>query len=75
VPNATATARRALARACNVTSNFLDSDGTKLIETTTFVLVPGNPPADRPCEGVAATLEVFDTTGRTSVIVAHPQQN
>ena len=28
-----------------------------------------------PCEGVAATLEVFDASGRTSVIVAHPQQN
>ena len=26
-------------------------------------------------EGVAATLEVFDASGRTSVIVAHPQQN
>ena len=28
-----------------------------------------------PCEGVAATLKVFDASGRTSVIVAHPQQN
>jgi len=33
-----------------------------------------NPPADRPCEGVAATVEIFDASGRTSVIVAHPVQ-
>ena len=26
-------------------------------------------------EGVAATLEVFDASGRSSVIVAHPQQH
>ena len=26
-------------------------------------------------EGVPATLEVFDASGRSSVIVAHPQQN
>lgn len=31
-----------------------------------------NPPTYLPCEGVAATLEIFDATGRTSVIVAHP---
>lgn len=34
-----------------------------------------NPPGDRPCGGVAATVEIFDATGRTSVLVAHPQQN
>lgn len=34
-----------------------------------------NPPGFRPCEAVAATLEVFDASGRTSLIVAHPVQN
>lgn len=99
-------ARNAQARTCTVTINFLDGDGTKLIEASTFVLLPGkaqfadlkgsglrlgsrseraqfradvevlhNPPMLLQCEGVAATLEVFDASGRTSVIVAHPQQN
>ena len=31
-------------------------------------------PGFLPCEGVAATVEIFDDTGRTSLIVAHPQQ-
>ena len=99
-------ARNAQARACTVTINFLDADGTKLIEATSLVLIPGksqfvdmkgsllrlanlrdrtqfradvqvlhNPPDDRSCEGVAATLEVFDASGRTSLIVAHPVQH
>lgn len=33
-----------------------------------------NPPGLLPCDGVAATVEVFDASGRTSLIVAHPQQ-
>ena len=33
-----------------------------------------NPPAYLPCSGVAATVEVFDATGRTSVMVVHPVQ-
>jgi len=39
------------------------------------VSVLHNPPSDLPCEGVAATVEIFDDTGRTSLIVAHPQQH
>lgn len=31
-------------------------------------------PGFLPCEGVAATVEIFDDTGRTSLIVAHPTQ-
>ena len=36
------------------------------------VAVLHNPPGDRPCQGVAATVEIFDASGRTSVIVANP---
>lgn len=101
-----ARAAAAAARSCTVTLNFLDSDGNKLAEASTFVLLPGkaqsvdlkgaslrltgraervqfradvqihdNPAGYLPCQGVAATLEVFDATGRTSVLVAHPVQD
>ena len=33
-----------------------------------------NPPAFQPCAGVAATVEVFDASGRSSVTVAQPVQ-
>jgi hypothetical protein len=33
-----------------------------------------NPPGFLPCGGVAATVEVFDASGRTSVTVTHPVQ-
>jgi len=33
-----------------------------------------NPPAFQPCAGVAATIEVFDASGRSSVTVAQPVQ-
>jgi len=38
------------------------------------VAVQPTMPGFRPCEGVAATVEIFDETGRTSVIVVQPQQ-
>ncbi len=38
------------------------------------VVVLHNPPDDRPCDGVAATVEVFDGSGRSSLVVAHPVQ-
>ena len=34
-----------------------------------------NPPGYVPCAGVAATLEIFDAAGRTTLVMAHPQQN
>lgn len=98
-------ARGAAAQSCTVTLNFLDSDGNKLIEASTLVLLPGkaqfvdlkgsllrlgnsseraqlradvevlhNPPGYQPCAGVAATVEIFDASGRSSLLVAHPQQ-
>ncbi|MBC7484185.1 MAG: hypothetical protein H7337_20305 [Rhizobacter sp.] len=33
-----------------------------------------NPPGFQPCAGVAATVEVFDASGRSSVTVAQPVQ-
>ena len=33
-----------------------------------------NPPTYRPCAGVAATVEVFDASGRSSVTVTQPVQ-
>ena len=38
------------------------------------VEVRHNPPAFQPCAGVAATIEVFDASGRSSVTVAQPVQ-
>jgi hypothetical protein len=39
------------------------------------VMVQPTMPGFLPCEGVAATVEIFDDTGRTSLIVVQPQQH
>jgi len=61
---------------------FVDLKGSKYrfanrIDRARFragVEVLRNPPAHRPCVGVAATVEILDATGRTSIGVEHPQQ-
>ena len=63
-------------------SQFLDLKGSNLrfanrtdrAQFRADVEVLHNPPAYRPCAGVAATVEIFDATGRTSIVVVHPQQ-
>ena len=63
-------------------SQFVDLKGSNLrlanrtdrAQFRAGVEVLHNPPSNQPCAGVAATVEIFDATGRTSLVVAHPQQ-
>ena len=93
-------ARDVLPATCTVTVDFLDASGTKLIESSTLVLLPGkmqfvdlkgsllrlanrtdrlqfstevhvlhNPPMYRQCNGAVGVVEMFDATGRSSLVV------
>lgn len=63
-------------------AQFVDLPGSQLrlakpndrMQVRAQVELLHNPPTYRPCEGVAATVEVFDANGRTSVVLAHPLQ-
>lgn len=63
-------------------AQFVDLPGSQLrlvkpndrMQVRASVELLHNPPMELPCDGVAATVEVFDASGRTSVIVAHPLQ-
>ena len=63
-------------------AQFVDLPGSQLrlarpsdrMQVRTHIELLHNPPAYLPWEGVAATVEVFDASGRTSVLVPHPLQ-
>ena len=56
-------------------SSTRTSSRTDRVQFRPNVEVLHNPPGYLPCEGVAATLELFDTaTGRTGLIVNQPLQ-
>ena len=55
-------------------SNLRLANRTDRAQFRASVEVLHNPPGLQPCAGVAATVEIFDATGRTSIVVAHPQQ-
>jgi len=63
-------------------SQFVDLKGSNLrlasrtdrAQFRASVEVLHNPPGFQPCADEAATVEIFDATGRTSIVVAHPQQ-
>ena len=48
--------------------------GSERAQFRAAVEVLHNPPGYMPCAGVAATVEIFDASGRTSLLVAQPPQ-